>query len=62
MPLVEFIRDAWPQVYWSAPFIASLMVVVAVSIALYMITRWPAWLVTCLAAALYVVPFFFGMN
>ena len=28
MPLVEFIREVWPQAYWSAGFIACLVVVI----------------------------------
>ena len=59
MELVEFIRQTWPHTYWSAGFIAGLIVVMGVSTVLYMITRWRGWILTCLAAALYVVPFFF---
>ncbi|MEO5935643.1 MAG: hypothetical protein ABIP81_00360 [Terriglobales bacterium] len=62
MPLVQFIRDIWPQAYWSAGFIACLVVVMILSAVLYTITRWPAWIFTCLAAVIYLVPFFLYMR
>ena len=58
MPLVEFIRHTFPHMYWSAGFIACLAVVVALSGVLYIITRWPAWIFTGLAALVYTIPFF----
>ena len=62
MHLVEFIRDVWPQAYWSAGFIACLVVVLALSATLWVLTRWPAWLVTGGAALIYLLPFFFFMR
>jgi hypothetical protein len=62
MPLIQFIRDIWPQAYWSAGFISCLLVVFALSAVLYTITRWPAWIFTGLAAVIYVIPFFLYMR
>lgn len=62
MPLIQFIQDVWPQAYWSAGFIACLLVVFVLSAVLYTITRWPAWLFTGGAALIYVLPFFFYMR
>ena len=59
MPLVEFIRHTFPSTYWSAGFIACLIVVMILSSTLWVITRWPAWIFTGLAAAIYCIPFFF---
>jgi hypothetical protein len=58
MQLVEFIRHTFPFLYWSAGFIACLVVVMIASAVLYTITRWPAWIFTFLAAAIYCIPFF----
>ncbi|HYO11496.1 MAG TPA: hypothetical protein VER17_21205 [Tepidisphaeraceae bacterium] len=58
MPLVEFIRHTFPSAYWSAGFIACLVMVLILSAALWIITRWPAWVFTGLAAVIYMVPFF----
>ena len=58
MPLVEFIRDMFPQVYWSAGFISCLLVVMIMSAVLWIITRWPAWIFTFSAALIYMIPFF----
>jgi hypothetical protein len=58
MPLVEFIRHTFPSTYWSAGFIACLIVVMLISTTLWVITRWPAWIFTFLAAAIYTIPFF----
>jgi hypothetical protein len=58
MPLVEFIRHTVPSTYWSAGFIACLIVVMILSTTLWVITRWPAWVFTFLAAAVYTIPFF----
>jgi len=57
MPLVEFIRHTFPQTYWSAGFIACLVVVMIASCVLYVITRWPAWVFTFFAAVVYTIPF-----
>jgi hypothetical protein len=62
MPLIEFVRTNWPQAYWSAGFIACLLVVIGLSAALWIITRWPAWIFTGLAAVIYLLPFFFYMR
>jgi hypothetical protein len=62
MELVNLIREIWPQAYWSAGFIACLVVVIVASAVLYAMTRWPAWIFTSLAAALYLVPFFLYMR
>jgi hypothetical protein len=62
MALVEMIQRVWPAAYWSAGFIACLVVVLILSATLYIITRWPAWIFTFLAAALYMVPFFLYMR
>jgi hypothetical protein len=62
MELVNYIREIWPQAYWSAGFIACLVVVIIVSGVLYAITRWPAWIMTTLAAVLYMIPFFIYMR
>jgi len=59
MPLVEFIRHTFPHTYWSAGFIACLIVVMAVSGVLWIITRWPAWIFTFSAAVIYTIPFIF---
>ncbi len=58
MQLIEAIRHAFPFLYWSAGFIACLVVVMISSAVLYIITRWPAWIFTFLAAAIYCIPFF----
>jgi hypothetical protein len=58
MPLIQFIQHNFPQAYWSAGFIACLIVVMTVSAVLYIITRWPAWIFTFFAAAVYGIPFF----
>ena len=58
MELVNFIRHAFPQVYWSAGFIACLAMVMLVSAVLYIITRWPAWIFTFAAAVVYCIPCF----
>ena len=58
MPLVELIRDTFPQVYWSAGFISCLLVVIVLSAVLWVITRWPAWIFTGTAAMIYIIPFF----
>lgn len=58
MALIEFIRETFPSMYWSAGFIACLVVVMVLSAVLYTITRWPAWIFTGLAAAIYCIPFF----
>ena len=58
MALIEFIRHSFPCVYWSAGFIACLVVVMILSAVLWIITRWPAWIFTGLAAAIYCIPFF----
>ena len=57
MPLVEFIRHTFPHMYWSAGFISCLIVVMAISFVLYVITRWPAWIFTFFAAIVYTIPF-----
>jgi hypothetical protein len=44
--------------YWSAGFVACLIVVMMVSAVLFTITRWPAWIFTFCAAVIYVIPFF----
>jgi hypothetical protein len=62
MPLIEFIRDNWPQAYWSAGFIACLVVVIGLSGVLWVITRWPAWVFTGLSAVIYLIPFFLYMR
>ena len=62
MPLIEFVRTNWPQAYWSAGFISCLLVVIGLSAALWVITRWPAWIFTALAAVIYLLPFFFYMR
>ena len=61
MPLVEFLQSHFPQLYWSAGFVACLVVVFLLSAVLWVITRWPAWVFTGLAAAIYVIPFFLYM-
>ena len=58
MPLVELIRETFPFMYWSAGFVACLVVVMVLSAVLWIITRWPAWIFTGLAAIIYVIPFF----
>jgi len=58
MQLIEFIRHTFPFLYWSAGFIACLVVVMICSAGLYIITRWPAWIFTFLGAAIYCIPFF----
>ena len=62
MPLVEFIREVWPQAYWSAGLISCLVVVIALSATLWVLTRWPAWIFTGAAAIIYLLPFFFYMR
>ena len=57
MDLVQFIREILPHAYWSASFVACLIIAISVSVGLYALTRWNGWLLTCLAATLYVVPF-----
>ena len=57
MPLVDFVRQMFPQVYWSAGFISCLIVVMVMSAVLYTITRWPAWIFTFSAAIVYTIPF-----
>ena len=57
MPLIDFIRHVLPSAYWSAGFIACLVCVMTLSAVLYIITRWPAWVVTFLAAGVYTLPF-----
>ena len=61
MPLIEFVRHTFPQMYWSAGFISCLIVVMIVSAVLWIITRWPAWIFTFSAAVIYTVPFFLYM-
>ena len=58
MPVIEFIRHTFPQAYWSAGFIACLACVMTLSIVLFLITRWKAWIVSFAAAAVYLLPFF----
>ena len=58
MALIELIRHTFPHLYWSAGFIACLVTVMILSVVLYTITRWPAWIFTFLAAAIYCIPFF----
>ena len=58
MPLIQFIQHTFPYMYWSAGFVACLVVVMAVSFVLYAITKWPAWIFTFSAALLYTIPFF----
>ncbi len=58
MMLIEFVRHTFPHRYWSAGFISCLIVVMIVSTILYTITRWPAWIFTFAAAAIYCIPFF----
>ena len=58
MPIIEFVRHTFPYMYWSAGFVACLIVVMIVSAILYTITRWPAWIFTFTAAVIYVIPFF----
>jgi hypothetical protein len=62
MPLVEFIREVLPHAYWSAGFIALLLVVMGTSIVLYTFSRSGAWVCSFIAAALYLVPFLFFMR
>jgi len=57
MPLIDFIRHSFPHAYWSAGFIACLFCVMTLSTVLFMITRWKAWLVCFLSAAVYLLPF-----
>ena len=61
MPLIEFVRHTFPQMYWSAGFISCLIVVMIMSAVLWIITRWPAWIFTFSAAVIYVIPFFLYM-
>ena len=61
MPLIEFVREMFPQMYWSAGFISCLIVVMILSAVLWIITRWPAWIFTFSAAVIYVIPFFLYM-
>ena len=61
MPLIEFVRHMFPQMYWSAGFISCLIVVMIMSAVLWIITRWPAWIFTFSAAVIYVIPFFLYM-
>jgi hypothetical protein len=56
MPLIEFIRHTLPSAYWSAGFIACLVCVMVLSTVLYIISRYPAWIITFLAAAVYTIP------
>jgi hypothetical protein len=58
MPLIEFVRHSFPHLYWSAGFISCLIVVMILSGVLWVITRWPAWVFTFAAAAIYTIPFF----
>ena len=58
MQLIEFIRHTFPFLWYSAGFVACLVVVMIASSVLYVITRWPAWIFTFLAAAIYCIPFF----
>ena len=62
MPLIEFVRHTFPQMYWSAGFISCLIVMIVMSAVLWIITRWPAWIFTGVAAAIYALPFFFYMR
>jgi len=58
MALVQYIQHNWPQFYWSANFIAALVLVVGLSAALWMVTRWSSWLITGLTAIIYLIPFY----
>ena len=57
MPLIDFIRETLPSAYWSAGFIACLVCVMFLSVVLYVISRYPAWIITFFAAAVYTLPF-----
>ena len=59
-PVIDFVRDLSPSHYWSAGFMAWLIVVAAGSFLLFVITRWRGWLVSMLAALLYFIPFIAG--
>ena len=57
MQLVDLIRHVFPSVYWSAGFIACLVCSMAISLVLYVVTRWPAWIITFASALMYCIPF-----
>ena len=56
MMLIDVIRQLLPHAYWSAGFLACLLVVVLLSAVLFCFTRWAAWAITMLAAAAYALP------
>ena len=60
--LIEFIRHLYPSLYWSAGFLACLVVIAFLSTVLYVITRYKGWLVCLLATVIYAAPFFFYMR
>ena len=59
-PVIDFVRDLSPSHYWTAGFMAWLILVAVASFGLYVITRWRGWLVAMLAALLYFIPFIAG--
>ena len=57
MPIVQFVRELFPMFYWSAGFIAVLFSVAAISLILYVITKWSPWMLVAMAATIYMIPF-----
>jgi hypothetical protein len=62
MPLIKLIQDLFPQLHYSAGFIACLVTIFVLSTVLYIITRYKGWLICMFAAFLYTVPFFFYLR
>jgi uncharacterized membrane-anchored protein len=57
MALINLIRELFPMYYWSAGFIAMLLVAVIAGLILYTITKWTPWIMASGAALLYLIPF-----
>jgi len=61
-PLVDYIRGIVPSHYWSAGFMAWLVLVIIASFGLFVITHWRGWLVAMVAGLLYFIPFIAGVQ
>jgi hypothetical protein len=60
--VTNFVRGVTPTHYWSAGFMAWLLLVAIASFLLFVITHWRGWLVAMFAALVYFIPFAMGVQ
>jgi hypothetical protein len=60
--VTDFVRGMTPSHYWSAGFMAWLILVAIASFLLFVITHWRGWLVAMFASLVYFIPFAMGIQ